>query len=133
MSDRRSCSFNPPQMPCGSRISRANSRHDCLTPQPEQIDLALLSRRSRSSLRSKCDGGKNIVDCGPLQAARNCHISSTALIMTTPPGGDFEEKVTKIHQKDKKKSELRHMFRVEGSFPSLECLAAFATSSTLRV
>ena len=35
--------------------------------------LARASRASFSSLRSKCDGGKNTADCGPRQAALACH------------------------------------------------------------
>lgn len=54
----------------------AYSKHGLRTGQVAQIDFARFSRASRSSLRSKCDGGKNNDVCGPRHAALSCHNSS---------------------------------------------------------
>src|SRR6266540_618759 len=69
---RRSYSFSPPQMPCGSRTVSAYSRHSTSTGQLRQIAFAAVSRSSRTSLRSRWLGAKKSSDCGPLQAARYC-------------------------------------------------------------
>ena len=44
-----------------------------------QIDFALNSRRSRSSLRSVTLGGKNKWEWLPLQEATGCHVRSSAI------------------------------------------------------
>ncbi|GEM_PF-2024486 len=56
---RRSASVIAPQIPCGSRVERALSRQIVDTSHSEQMAFARDSRRSRSSLRSGCVGGKN--------------------------------------------------------------------------
>ena len=55
---RRSISVKPPQIPKGSLIPIAYSAQGWRTGQTWQIALARSSRRSRSSFRSKVEGGK---------------------------------------------------------------------------
>ncbi len=76
-------------MPCGSRMRRAYSKHDCRTEQVAQMALARVSRPSFSSFRSKVVGGKNTAAWGPRHAALACHRSSTrwALKETPLPAG----------------------------------------------
>ena len=85
-SARRSFSFRPPQIPCGSRICNEYDRQSSSTAQLAQIALARRSRSSRSALRSNWGGGKNTAACGPRHAALTCHASGDccALTGTTP-------------------------------------------------
>src|SRR5881227_1118948 len=87
MSSRRSASVRPPQMPWGSRMPSAYSRHSACTGHSRQIDFALASRWSRSSLRSGVVGGKNSADSGPRQAARSCQVRSVIWTVTGPLPG----------------------------------------------
>src|SRR5215218_11228999 len=84
MSRRRSASLRPPQMPCGSRMPSAYSRHSDRTGHWRQIDLAFASRESRSSLRSGVVGGKKSADSGPRHAARSCQARSVIWTVTGP-------------------------------------------------
>ncbi len=73
MRTRRSISLRPPQMPWGSRMRTAYSRHSIRTGHTAQIDLALRSRAILSSLDSHSPGGKNSPESSPRHAARHCH------------------------------------------------------------
>jgi hypothetical protein len=57
---RRSISFKPPQMPCGSRIRKAKLRQSLRTGQEAQTVLACRSRMALASLRSKWVGAKKM-------------------------------------------------------------------------
>ncbi|SEB33588.1 hypothetical protein SAMN04490239_0766 [Rhodococcus koreensis] len=68
----RSVSVIPPQVPYGSPVARAWSRHAASTGQLWQICWARISRRARAWPRS-VSGEKNTDESSPRHAARSCH------------------------------------------------------------
>ncbi len=82
---RRSISFKPPQMPCGSRIRKAKLRQSLRTGQEAQTVLACRSRMALASLRSKWVGAKKMTADWPRQAAPACQSSGAGKAVTRVP------------------------------------------------
>jgi hypothetical protein len=80
--ERRSISFKPPQMPCGSRIRKAKLRQSLRTGQEAHTALACRSRTALASLRSKWVGAKNMTADWPRQAAPACQSSGAGKAVT---------------------------------------------------
>jgi hypothetical protein len=86
----------------------AKSRQSARTEHWLQIAFAESSRRSFSSFLSKCEGGKNMEDWGPRQAAFRCHVSSATPI-SNPPVVDSADTVTcQLSQRKGKRAATNH-------------------------